>query len=95
PQPTPHSAHPVNDTTDQEDTPPQTAHDQALLVAFLGLMLALNVRGCAEAASDFLGGRVFSAFYHNDLILRAPAAVFALLGAILSLINLKILFFGF
>ncbi|MFG2508583.1 hypothetical protein ACGFOW_24090 [Streptomyces rubiginosohelvolus] len=65
------------------------------LVAFLGLMLALNVRGCAETASDFLGDRVFSAFYHNDLILRAPAAIFALLGAILSLINLKILFFGF
>ncbi|MEU7046762.1 transposase, partial [Streptomyces varsoviensis] len=32
PQPTPHPAHPINDTTDQEDTPPQTTHDQALLV---------------------------------------------------------------
>ncbi|MFD6587718.1 hypothetical protein ACFWED_12625 [Streptomyces anulatus] len=65
------------------------------LFALLGTMLALNVRGCAETASDFLGNRLLSAFSHNDLILRVPAAAFAILGSILFLINLKILLFGF
>ncbi|WP_073882871.1 hypothetical protein [Streptomyces sp. CB00316] len=65
------------------------------LVAIVGSLLALNVRGWAESVADFLGSRVFSAFHHNDLILRIPAGFFATLGALISLINLKILIFGF
>ncbi|MEU0619730.1 hypothetical protein ABZ329_02525 [Streptomyces rubiginosohelvolus] len=66
-----------------------------VLLAVFGSLLALNVRGWAEAASDFLGSRVFPAFHHNDLILRIPAGFFAVGGVILASINLKILFFGF
>ncbi|WNF28691.1 hypothetical protein RI138_18680 [Streptomyces sp. C11-1] len=65
------------------------------LIAVIGSLLALNVRGCAEFAADFLGAKVFSAFYRNDLILRIPAGFFAMAGLGFSLINLKILFFGF
>ncbi|MFH9266031.1 hypothetical protein ACH4KN_17495 [Streptomyces sp. NPDC017546] len=66
-----------------------------VLIAFFGTLLALNVKGCAEVASDFLGRGMLSAFYHNDHILRIPAGFFAAFGVILALINLKILFFGF
>ncbi|NEB38264.1 hypothetical protein [Streptomyces sp. SID14515] len=66
-----------------------------VLLAVFGSLLALNVKGWAEVASDFLGRRMFSAFHHNDLILRIPAGFFAVGGVILASINLKILFFGF
>ncbi|MFD7421911.1 hypothetical protein ACFV6M_15905 [Streptomyces californicus] len=66
-----------------------------LLLAVGGSLLAFNVKGWAEVVSDFLGSRLFSAFYHNDLALRLPAGFFAVFGAILASINLKILFFGF
>lgn len=66
-----------------------------LLLAVGGSLLAFNVKGWAEVVSDFLGSRLFSAFYHNDLALRLPAGFFAIFGAILASINLKILFFGF
>ncbi|MFF8743405.1 MULTISPECIES: hypothetical protein [Streptomyces] len=66
-----------------------------LLLAVGGSLLAFNVKGWAEIVSDFLGNRLFSAFYHNDLALRLPAGFFAVFGAILTSINLKILFFGF
>ncbi|MER6409235.1 hypothetical protein ABT269_38515 [Streptomyces viridosporus] len=65
------------------------------LVAIFGFVLALNVRGCAEVVADFLGTWISSAFHHNDHSLRIPAALFAVWGSILALINLKILFFGF
>ncbi|WP_030737248.1 hypothetical protein [Streptomyces griseus] len=66
-----------------------------LLLAVGGSLLAFNVKGWAEVVSDFLGSRLFSAFYHNDLALRLPAGFFAVFGTILASINLKILFFGF
>lgn len=66
-----------------------------VLVATFGSVLALNFRGCAEVVVDFLGTWMFSAFYHNDHSLRIPAAIFAVWGFIVELINLKILFFGF
>lgn len=66
-----------------------------VLLAVFGSLFALNVKGWAEVASDFLGRVMFSAFYHNDLILRIPAGFFAVGGVILTSINLKILFFGF
>ncbi|MGY5001493.1 hypothetical protein [Streptomyces griseus] len=66
-----------------------------VLLAVFGSLLALNVKGCSETVADFLGNRIISAFHHNDLILRIPAAFFAVGGVILASINLKILFFGF
>lgn len=65
------------------------------VVAVLGSALALNTRGLAETASDFLGDKVFPALHHNGILLRVPAAFFAILGAIIALLNIKILFFGF
>lgn len=65
------------------------------VVAILGSVLALNIRGWAEVAADFLGDKVFSALYHNEIFLRIPAAFFAILGFVFALINVKILFFGF
>ncbi|MEU8627644.1 hypothetical protein [Streptomyces sp. NPDC048669] len=65
------------------------------IVAIFGSVLALNTRGCAEAAADFLGNKAFPALYHNEIFLRVPAAFFAILGLIFALINIKILFFGF
>lgn len=65
------------------------------LVAICGSVLALNVRGCAEVAADFLGNRAFSAYHRNELFLRFPAGFFAIFGFIVALMNLRILFFGF
>ncbi|MBM7442022.1 hypothetical protein [Streptomyces sp. HB132] len=58
-------------------------------------MLALNIRGCAGVAADFLGDKLLPAFHRNELLLRVPAAFFAVLGFVLFLVNLKIIFFGF
>lgn len=65
------------------------------VVAILGSVLALNIRGWAEVAADFLGDKVFSALYHNEILLRIPAAFFAILGLISASVNVKILLFGF
>ncbi|MYY02562.1 MULTISPECIES: hypothetical protein [unclassified Streptomyces] len=66
-----------------------------VVVAIIGFLLALNVRGCAEVVADFLGDKVFSAFHHNDIILRLPAAFAVIMGAVFAVKNIKILFFGF
>lgn len=66
-----------------------------MLVAILGSVVALNIRGCAEIVADFVGNRLFSAFYRNELFLRIPAAFFAALGLMFASVNLKILIFGF
>ncbi|MFE7623864.1 hypothetical protein [Streptomyces sp. NPDC057509] len=66
-----------------------------VLVAVIGSLLAFNIRGCAEAVADFLGERIFSAFYRNDIALRLTAGFAALMGTIFAFINTKILLFGF
>ncbi|MDX3682599.1 MULTISPECIES: hypothetical protein [unclassified Streptomyces] len=66
-----------------------------VLVTIIGSTLALNIRGCAEMAADFVGNTLFSAFHHNEVFLRIPAAFFATLGLIFALMNLKVLIFGF
>lgn len=66
-----------------------------VVVAIIGSLLAFNIRGCAEVAADFLGDKVFSAFHHNDIILRLPAVFAAIAGAVFALENMKVLFFGF
>lgn len=66
-----------------------------VVVALFGSVLALNVRGCAEVTADFLGDRLLPALHRNEILLRIPAAFFAILGIIFALVNLKILFFDF
>lgn len=66
-----------------------------ILVAMGGSMLALNVRGCADMAADFLENRTFSTSYRNETFLRVPAGFFAILGYIIALTNLRIMFLGF
>ncbi|MFG2408119.1 hypothetical protein ACGFR8_28025 [Streptomyces brevispora] len=66
-----------------------------VVVAIIGSLLAFNTRGCAEVAADFMGDKVFSAFYRNEIVLRVTAAFFAIMGAVFASINIKILLFGF
>ncbi|MDX2765583.1 hypothetical protein, partial [Streptomyces europaeiscabiei] len=62
PRPTPHPAHPLNDPTDQTDTPPANEPDQALLVdaPLLDLLAQLDVTLDESSITDpeFTGAAV-------------------------------------
>ncbi|MFF0747149.1 UvrD-helicase domain-containing protein, partial [Streptomyces sp. NPDC004111] len=63
PQPTPHSAHPVNDTADQEDTPSQIPHDQALLG--INHTISIGDRNLTPTALSYATLRTVTRFCHS------------------------------
>ncbi|MFJ4806921.1 sterol carrier protein domain-containing protein, partial [Streptomyces murinus] len=80
PRPTPHPAHPVNDTPDQTDTPPANQHDQALLE--VKDSLAPWNHGRWRLSGDTTGAACTRTDDSPDLTLDATALGSAYLGGV-------------